>query len=133
LLYRILADLVIILHFTFIVYAVLGGLFGLWKKWCLLVHLPAILWAAVVEFEGWICPLTPLENRLRLAGGSAGYQGGFVEHYLMPIIYPPGLTNKTQWILGGAVVIVNIGIYLFVLTEWRKSSKKETKIARREA
>lgn len=132
-LYRILADLVIILHFAFIVYAVLGGFSGLWKKWFLLIHLPAVLWAAVVEFEGWICPLTPLENRFRLAGGSAGYQGGFVEHYLVPIIYPPGLTNKTQWILGGAVVMVNIGIYWFVFTRWKKSSKEETKIAGRKA
>lgn len=116
-----LADLVIILHFAFIVYAILGGLLGLWRKWSFFIHPPAVLWAAVVEFQGWICPLTPLENYLRFAGGSPGYQGGFVERYLIPIIYPPRLTHEIQWILGGIAVIVNIGIYWFVLSRWRNS------------
>ena len=117
--FRILADLVIIFHFMFIVFALLGGLLGLRRKWYLLIHVPAALWAVIVEFEGWICPLTPLENHLRLAGGLKGYQDGFVEHYLVPIIYPPSLTNKTQWILGGIALVVNIGIYWFVLRRWR--------------
>lgn len=77
--YRLLADLVLILHFSFIAYAVLGGLLGLWRKSGLFVHLPAVLWAAIVEFQSWICPLTPLENRLRSAAILTGYQGGFNE------------------------------------------------------
>jgi hypothetical protein len=131
--YRLLADLVITLHFAFIVYAVLGGLLGLWRKWCLFVHLPAVVWAAIVEFQSWICPLTPLENRLRSAAGLTGYQDRFVEHYLIPIIYPPSLSNKMQWILGGVVMAVNIAIYWFVLTQWRESSRKGAKFAKREA
>ncbi len=114
--FRILADLVIIFHFTFIVYVLLGGLLGLWRKWCLLIHLPAALWGVIIEFEGWICPLTPLENHLRFAGGLPGNQGGFVEQYLVPIIYPRTLTSGTQWILGGIAAAVNIGIYWFVLS-----------------
>jgi len=130
--YGILADLVITLHLAFIVYAMLGGFLGLWRKWCLFVHLPAVVWAALMEFQGWICPLTPLENRLRFAGGSEGYQGGFAEHYLVPIIYPQNLTIKTQWILGGIAVVANIGIYWFVVTRRRKPSRKRVKFARRE-
>jgi hypothetical protein len=129
--YRIPADLVIILHFSFIVYAVLGGLLGLWRKWCLFFHLPAVVWAAIVEFQSWICPLTPLENYLRSAAGLTGYQGGFVEHYLVPVVYPPSLSNKMQWILGGLVVAVNITIYWFVFTQRKESSRKGAKFAKK--
>jgi hypothetical protein len=129
--YRIPADLVIILHFSFIVYAVLGGLLGLWRKWCLFFHLPAVVWAAIVEFQSWICPLTPLENYLRSAAGLRGYQDGFVEHYLAPVVYPPSLSNKMQWIHGGLVVAVNIIIYWFVFTQRKESSRKGAKFAKK--
>ena len=118
-LYRLLADLVVIAHLLFIVYALLGGLFGLWRKWSLFVHLPAAAWIAVIEFQGWICPLTPLENKLRSAGGASGYEGGFVEHYLIPVIYPPGLTRTTQLMLGGVAIAVNVAVYAFVLRRWK--------------
>ena len=118
-LYRLLADLVVVAHLLFIIYALLGGLLGLWKRWSLLIHVPAAAWIAIIEFQGWICPLTPLENRLRSAGGAAGYEGGFVEHYLIPVIYPPGLTRSMQFVLGGVAVAVNVAVYSFVLRRWK--------------
>ena len=119
-LYRLLADLVVVAHLVFIVYALFGGLFGLWKKWSLFVHLPTAAWIAVVEFQGWICPLTPLENKLRSAGGAAAYATGFVERYLIPVIYPPGLTRTVQFMLGGVAIAVNVAVYIFVLHRWRR-------------
>ena len=113
--YRLLADLVVVVHLSFIIYALLGGLLGLWKRWSLLIHVPAAVWIAIIEFQGWICPLTPLENRLRSAAGVAGYEGGFVEHYFIPVIYPAGLTRSMQFVLGGVAVAVNVAVYSFVL------------------
>jgi hypothetical protein len=117
--YQLLADLVVVAHLLFIIYALLGGLLGLWKRWSLLIHVPAAVWIGIIEFQGWICPLTPLENRLRSAGGAAGYGGGFVEHYLIPVIYPPGLTRSMQFVLGGVAVAVNVAVYSFVLRRWK--------------
>ena len=119
-LYRVLADLVVVAHLVFILYALFGGLVGLWKRWGLYVHLPTAVWIAVIEFQGWICPLTPLENRLRAAGGALGYDGGFVEHYLIPLIYPPGLTRSVQLVLGGVAIAVNVAVYSFVLHRRRR-------------
>ncbi len=117
--YRLLADSIVILHFLFIVFALLGGFLFFWRKWTILLHLPTAIWICVIEFRGWICPLTPLENRLRLAGGAAGYKGGFVEHYLIPSIYPPGLTREIQLILGGLAMGVNLAVYFFVIRSWK--------------
>lgn len=107
----LLADAVMILHFAFILFVVAGGLLVL--KWPRLawLHLPAAGWGALIEFTGWICPLTPLENRLRVMGGGAGYPGGFIETYLLPVIYPEGLTHRHQLFLGIGVVAVNIVFY----------------------
>jgi Protein of Unknown function (DUF2784) len=107
------ADLVVVLHFAFVVFAALGGLFTLrWPRiaW---IHLPAAAWGAYVEFSGAICPLTPLENRLRAAGGLPTYEGGFIDRYLMPLLYPAGLTRETQLWLGVAVVGINVAAYWF--------------------
>ncbi|UUM32721.1 DUF2784 domain-containing protein [Vibrio japonicus] len=112
--YRMLADLVVILHLVFIVFALLGGLLVLWRGYMLFVHVPAALWVAVISFKGWICPLTPLENQLRHAAGGEGYPGGFVEHYIIPIIYPAGLSFDVQVLLGITALGVNIAIYAFV-------------------
>ncbi len=116
-LYQVLADLVALIHLTFIVFALLGGLLALRWRWVPWAHLPAAAWGAVVEFLGWFCPLTPLENSLRRASGSAGYSGGFIEHYLTPIIYPAELTRELQLFLGCTLVILNLAIYLAV---WRR-------------
>lgn len=106
-----LADLVVIVHGLFIVFAVAGGLLVLrWPRVAWL-HLPAAVWGVLIEWSGWICPLTPLENTLRQAAGQAGYSGGFVERYLLPLIYPAGLTPAVQLWLGLVVLVVNVAVY----------------------
>ena len=112
---RLAADAVLVLHGAFIAFAVLGGLLALWKRGWMLAHLPALAWAAFVMMSGRICPLTPLEMRLRRAAGEEGYAGGFIDHYLAAAIYPEGLTRTVQIGLGVAVVVFNLGIYLLVL------------------
>ena len=121
--YRVLADLVVLTHLAFILFAVFGGILVLLWKRCAWVHLPAVLWAALIEFMGWVCPLTPLENWLRQrGGGGAPYTAGFVEHYLLPILYPASLSRELQWGLAGLVLVVNAGVYLFVLRRRMRSS-----------
>jgi hypothetical protein len=107
----IAADLVVVLHLGFILYVVLGGTLTFRWPRAAWIHLPAAFWGAAIELMGWVCPLTPLENRLRAAGGEAGYTGGFVEHYLLPIIYPTGLTRRTQVALGVVVIVLNLVVY----------------------
>jgi len=112
--YGLFADLVVGLHFLFVLFVVLGGLLVLrWPKVAYL-HLPAAIWGAAIEFAGWICPLTPLEKSLRSQAGSTGYSGGFVEHYILPVLYPSALTRNIQLLLGLLVIAVNVGIYAFV-------------------
>ena len=110
-LYRLAADVVLILHLAFVLFVVLGGLLVLrWRRLAWL-HLPAAVWGATIELAGWICPLTPLENRLRRMGGESGYPGGFVEHYIWPVLYPAGLTRGWQIALGLFAISVNALIY----------------------
>ncbi len=110
-LYRILADMVVGVHALFVAFVVVGGLLALRWPWVVAVHLPAAVWGALIEFQGWVCPLTPLEKSLRAAAGEAGYQGGFIEHYLLPVLYPAGLTRGVQLVLGTLVIVVNLVIY----------------------
>ena len=117
--YGLLADLVVGAHFLFVVFVVLGGLLALrWPRVAWL-HLPAALWGTLIELWGWVCPLTPLEKWLRRQGGLAGYQGGFIEHYILPILYPAGLTRGVQLLLAAAVVAVNAVVYRMVFRRWR--------------
>lgn len=110
-LYRNLADLVLLLHLLFIVFVLAGGLLAFrWPK-LVWVHLPAVLWGAAIEVAGWICPLTPLENHFRQAAGEAGYAGGFIEHYLLAVVYPADLTREIQLALGFAVLALNLLVY----------------------
>jgi len=120
---RIAADLVVLLHFLFIVFGLLGGLLALRWRWVLFLHFPAAVWISLIEFQGWICPLTPLENHFRELAGSGGYAGGFLEHYLLPLIYPPGLTRELQVILGLLALTVNLVIYALVWRHYRRSRK----------
>jgi hypothetical protein len=117
--YRLLADLVVVLHFAFVLFVVLGGLLVLRWRRLMWLHLPAAIWGALIEFAGWVCPLTPLENWLRHRGGEAGYTGGFVERYIVSVLYPEGLTREHQIILGLLVLVINLLIYWRVFTRSR--------------
>lgn len=115
--YRTLADLVLVLHLLFIVFAAAGGLLALRWRWAPALHLPAVLWGVAVELLGLVCPLTPLENRLRQAAGAAGYSGGFLEQYLLPVVYPGGLSPTMHVALAGLLVAANLLVYALV---WRR-------------
>ncbi|EGH11524.1 hypothetical protein Pgy4_10970 [Pseudomonas savastanoi pv. glycinea str. race 4] len=114
--YRVAADAVVAFHLLFIVFVLFGGLLVVSRPWLALLHVPAAAWGAAVEFLHLYCPLTPLENTLRRTAGEQGYDGGFVEHYLIPLIYPAGLTPGIQLWLGGIVLLVNVSVYgLFLM------------------
>ena len=113
--FRLLADATVVLHLAFVLFVVGGGLLVLrWPRvaW---VHLPAAAWGAWVEFAGWICPLTPMENWLRQRGDQATYDASFVDQYVLPVLYPPALSREIQWMLGAFVLAINAGVYLVVL------------------
>ena len=109
--YLRLADAVVIVHLLFVLFVVGGGWLAVRWPRLIWVHLPAAIWGAAIEFAGWICPLTPLENWLRHRGGELGYTGGFVQHYLLPALYPASLDRPMQWFLGGAVLLINALAY----------------------
>lgn len=117
--YRVLADLVLVIHLAFVLFVVLGGL--LVPRWPRLawLHLPAAVWGVLIEYSGWICPLTPLENSLRVKGGEAGYSTGFIQHYIQPTLYPSGLTRPTQLVLGSIVLLLNLAAYAIVFRRSR--------------
>lgn len=115
--YRFAADLVLATHLAFVLFVVFGGLLVLRRPRIAWLHLPAVAWAALVEFSGWICPLTPLEVALRRGAGEAGYGGDFIEHYLVSLIYPSELTRDLQMLIGAFVLLVNLAIYWIL---WRR-------------
>jgi hypothetical protein len=115
--YALLADLVLVLHATFILFVVVGGLLVLWRRRLAWLHIPAAAWGILIELRGWICPLTYLENDLRLAAGESTYAGDFISHYLAPLVYPSGLTHEIQVLLGLAALLVNAAVYALA---WRK-------------
>lgn len=111
-LFRLLTDLTVAVHFAFLIFVVAGGFLARRQRWLVIPHLLAAAWGVYVEATpGLICPLTPLENEFALRAGQAGYQGGFIEHYLVPIIYPEGLTPVAQWGLAALVVLINAAAY----------------------
>lgn len=110
-----MADIVVLLHFLFVVFVVVGGLLVVWKHWIAWLHLPALAWAVVIEISGGICPLTPLENWLRTKEGGVTYSGGFIEHYIYPVLYPAGLTRELQITIGITLLMVNCGVYGWLL------------------
>jgi hypothetical protein len=123
-LYRSLADLVLLLHLAFIVFVLFGGLLAFRWRWAPMVHLPAAAWGVIVELFGLICPLTPLENALRRAGGGTGYSVDFVEQYLVPLVYPAALTYSLQLTLAAIVVVVNVVVYVAVLRRHRSRAAR---------
>ena len=116
------ADLVVLIHLAFICFVIAGALLVYRWRWLVWLHIPAVVWAVLLEFNGWLCPLTPLENRLRLLAGEQGYTGGFIEHYLVPVIYPQFLSRDIQLLLGIIVLVLNLAIYFYVLRAWRSAS-----------
>jgi hypothetical protein len=117
--FRVLADATVVLHLLFVAFVICGGLLALrWPRVAWL-HLPAAAWGAWVELAGWICPLTPLENWLRMQGGSATYTSGFVERYLLPVLYPASLSRDVQWTLGLLVILLNGIVYAVVVLSRR--------------
>jgi hypothetical protein len=114
-LYGALADAVVVVHFAFVLFVLFGGLLVLRWRWLMWLHLPTAIWGALIEFAGWTCPLTPLEKWLRREGNLGGYEGGFVEHYILPVLYPQALTRNIQLVLGLIVVLLNVFVYWRVL------------------
>jgi len=115
--YRVLADLVVMAHLAFVLFAVLGGFLVFRWKHCVWIHLPAVAWATLIEFGNWFCPLTPLENWIRERGGAIVYRAGFIDHYILPVIYPNAhfLTRRMQIILGLSLLFLNLGIYAWIV------------------
>ena len=119
--HRFLADVLVVVHLAFVLFVLLGGVLVLWRRRLALLHLPVAAWGVLIELSGWVCPLTPLEVRLRRLGGQAGYSGGFVEHYILPVLYPSGLTRQHQVWLGILVGLLNLGIYGWILRRMARS------------
>jgi hypothetical protein len=118
---NILANAIVVIHFLFITFVICGGLLVIHWPRAAFAHLPAAVWGAAVEIFGWICPLTPLENRFHDLAGDAPYSGDFIARYLLPVIYPENLTTSTQQLLGGLVIIINIIIYVIAILKNRKA------------
>ena len=118
------ADVIVLIHFSFILFVICGGFLALkWRK-IIWLHLPAAVWGTLIEFYGWICPLTILENQLRRDNAGGAYSTGFIEHYIIPVIYPEGLTPEIQIILGIVVIVVNLFIYTLVFKKWVRQAGK---------
>ena len=123
--HALLADAVLVLHGRFILFVLAGSLF-VWR-WRRLMwpHLASVGWAVWVAWAGWICPLTPLENALRRSAGQAGYEGGFIEHYLLAAIYPDGLTRGVQISLGVFVALLNLTVYALLFRGKTRAGRGE--------
>ena len=119
--YMLAADAVMGFHFLFIAFALFGSFLVLWKRWILWLHLPALAWGAYIELSGNICPLTPLENHFRTLAGEDTYYGGFIAHYIGPIIYPDGLTRSAQYLALVVLIAVNLIGYSLV---WRHRRRR---------
>jgi hypothetical protein len=120
--YQTLANVVVVIHLSFVIFVVLGAVLTLWRRWIIWLHIPAFLWAIRIECTGGICPLTPLENWLRLKGGQGAYEGDFVATYLLPVLYPAGLTRNAQIILAMMAIVINVSIYGTIF--YKRSRKK---------
>jgi hypothetical protein len=118
--YRLLADMVVLIHMAFVLFAVFGGLLVPRRRVWAWLHAPAVLWAGFIELSGGFCPLTPLENRLRVLAGEDAYQGDFITRYLLPLLYPDRLDRDLQLLLGLGVLLLNAGIYGWVWQHARR-------------
>jgi hypothetical protein len=112
---RLFADTILLLHFFFVIFAILGGLAVLYKRRVIWLHVPVVLWSSLVNLAGWTCPLTPLENFFHAAAGRAGYKGGFIEHYIEPLVYPSGMPRDFELIAGVSILVWNLVVYAFLI------------------
>lgn len=119
----LLADIVLFIHFSFVLFTVLGGLLVPYRLWVVWLHIPTVLWAVMINLFGWICPLTPLENALRITAGEAGYAGGFIQHYLTPLIYHQGASPLFGLKLAAAVLLWNLALYAWVIIRLRRQHR----------
>ena len=122
--YRLAADAVVLLHLGYVIFIVAGGLLVFKWRWIALLHLPAVVWGVLLEFFGWMCPLTPLELELRVAGGQSGYSGGFVEHYIEPVLYSVDSDMAIQITVGSLVILINLAVYGMLL--WRLQNRNSS-------
>jgi hypothetical protein len=124
--YAAAADAIMLAHFCFIAFALLGSFAVLWRRWARWLHLPALAWGVYIEASGNICPLTPLENHFRALAGQTTYGEGFITHYLGPVIYPAGLTRTAQFLIMGVLVAVNLIGYALVFARARRYARGGT-------
>lgn len=117
--YGHLADAVVLVHLAFIAFVLFGAFAVAWRPKLAWLHLPAVMWGALVEWNAWVCPLTPWEQQLRAAAGQSGYAGGFVDRYLLPVLYPGGLTPRIQLVLAAVVIVVNVALYVWIISRHR--------------
>lgn len=120
-LWSLLADVLVTVHFAFTSFVIFGGFLAWLRRWVIYAHLPALAWGCWVELSAQVCPLTPLENYLRHRAGEAGYSGGFLRHYIIAVLYPPGLTPQMQWGLATVLIAINVVAYAVVWRRWRQS------------
>ncbi|HVN72632.1 MAG TPA: DUF2784 domain-containing protein [Desulfomonilia bacterium] len=120
LIWQILADGVVLLHLGFIIFVIFGGIFIVFQSKVLWFHIPCVIWGILVELIGFICPLTPLENYMRIHAGRSPYSGDFVIHYIEPVIYPEGLTRELQIVMGLLVILFNFFIYGWLILRKNK-------------
>lgn len=125
-LYQIAADFVIFLHFAFIAFVLAGGLLVYKWRWIIWFHIPAALWGSMVVIARWICPLTPIENMFRQASGVEAYSSSFIEHYLVPVIYPTGLNHKIFIVMGIVVIVINVTVYVILFIKRKKEASTKT-------
>jgi uncharacterized protein DUF2784 len=123
-------EAVVLLHLAFVLFVMLGGVLAIRWPWIMWLHVPAALWGVGVEFTGWICPLTPRENYLRQQSAGAGYQGDFIAQYILPVLYPTGLTRRSQVALGMFALAVNVGIYTFIVLRHQRLAAVERGVLR---
>ncbi|NTW48607.1 MAG: DUF2784 domain-containing protein [Chlorobiales bacterium] len=129
---QLLADSILLLHLTFILFVIFGGFLIIRKPAVIWLHVPAMMWGLAMTVLGWGCPLTHLEKWLRKAAGQNGYEGGFIEHYLAPLIYPGGMPHEAEPLSGVFVLLCNIAIYAFVFSRIRQRQTAEKRIERAE-
>jgi hypothetical protein len=118
--FHVAADLVVVLHAAFTLFVALGALLVFRWRRVMWAHAPAAAWGVLIEFSGWVCPLTPLENALRLRASEAAYAGDFIQHYVMPVLYPADLTRETQLAIGSAALLLNVVIYWYLFHQARR-------------